>query len=78
MVQQGHRAIILFCVQREDIEQVRCADEIDPLYAKTLAQVQENGVEVLAYGVRFSGGRTPEGIFLTKKLLFEINCFWLH
>ena len=69
MVQQGHRAIILFCVQRDDIVQVRCADEIDPLYAKTLAQVQENGVEVLAYGVRFSGGRTPQGIFLTEKLL---------
>jgi len=70
MVQQGHRAIILFCVQREDIEQVRAAQEIDPLYAQTLLQVQRNGVEVLAYGVRFSGGRTPEGIFLTEKLLF--------
>lgn len=70
MVQQGHRAIILFCVQRDDIEQVRAAQEIDPLYAQTLLQVQSNGVEVLAYGVHFSGGRTPEGIFLTEKLLF--------
>ena len=70
MVQQGHRAIILFCVKREDIEQVRAAQEIDPLYAKTLLQVQGNGVEVLAYGVRFSGGSSPDGIFLTKKLSF--------
>lgn len=70
MVQQGHRGIILFCVQRDDIQQVRVAGEIDPLYAKTLAQVQENGVEVLAYGARFSGDSSPDGIFLTKKLSF--------
>ena len=70
MVQQGHRGIIFFCVQREDIKQVRAAAEIDHLYAKTLAQVQEKGVEVLAYGVRFSGDSSPDGIFLTKKLSF--------
>ncbi len=70
MVQQGHRAIIFYCVQREDIHSVRVANEIDPLYAKTLVQVQEKGVEVLAYGVRFSGNRSPDGIFLTKKLSF--------
>ncbi len=70
MVQQGHRGILIFCVQREDIKQVRAAGEIDPLYAKTLQQVQKNGVEVLAYGVRFSGDSSPDGIFLTKKLSF--------
>ena len=68
MVQQGHRAVILFCVQRDDIHSVRAAKEIDPLYAETLAQVQKNGVEVLAYGVSFSGDGTPDGIHLTKKL----------
>ncbi|MCU7939402.1 MAG: DNA/RNA nuclease SfsA [gamma proteobacterium symbiont of Bathyaustriella thionipta] len=68
MVQEGHRGILLFCVQREDIKQVRAAAEIDPLYAKTLAQVQENGVEVLAYGVHFSGDTTPSEINLTTKL----------
>ncbi|MBE9525855.1 MAG: DNA/RNA nuclease SfsA [Proteobacteria bacterium] len=70
MVRQGHRAIIFYCVQRDDVKQVRVADEIDSLYAKTLAQVQEKGVEVLAYGARFSGDSSPDGIFLTKKLLF--------
>lgn len=70
MVRQGHRAIIFYCIQRDDIKQVRVADEIDSLYAKTLAQVQEKGVEVLAYGARFSGDSSPDGIFLTKKLLF--------
>jgi sugar fermentation stimulation protein A len=70
MVRQDHRAIIFYCVQRDDIKQVRVADEIDSLYAKTLAQVQKKGVEVMAYGVRFSGDNLPDGIFLTKKLSF--------
>lgn len=73
MVQQGHRAIILFCVQRDDIEQVRAAKEIDPLYAQTLLQVQYHGVEVLAYGVRFSGAAIPNGIDLIKKLSITIS-----
>ncbi|MCW8928852.1 MAG: DNA/RNA nuclease SfsA [Gammaproteobacteria bacterium] len=73
MVKQGHRGVILFCVQRDDIKTVRAAKEIDPVYAETLAQVQENGVEVLAYGVTFSGKTLsnkwiPDGINLTRKL----------
>jgi len=72
MVQQGNRGIILFCVQRDDIKQVRAAEEVDPLYAKTLAQVQKNGVEVLAYGARFTGGSQPDGLFLTEKLAFVL------
>lgn len=68
MVQQGHRAVIFFCVQRDDISTVRAAQEIDPLYAETLNRVQKNGVEVLAYGVRFSGKKVPEAINLVNKL----------
>lgn len=70
MVQQGHRAVIFYCIQRDDIETVRAAKEIDPLYAETLIQVQKSGVEVLAYGVSFSGNEAPDGIYLTKKLQF--------
>lgn len=68
VVAQGQRGVILFCVQREDINTVRAAKEIDPLYAETLLQVQKNGVEVLAYGVSFSGNDVPDGIHLTNKL----------
>ena len=68
MVRQGHRGVILFCVQRDDIQTVRAAEEIDSLYAQTLAEVQKNGVEILAYGVTFSGDEVPDGIHLTKKL----------
>lgn len=68
MVQQGHRGIILFCVQREDINAVRAAHEIDSVYAETLAQVYKNGVEILAYGVSFLGNENPTGILLNRKL----------
>ncbi len=75
MVQQGHRGIIFFCVQREDVLFVRAAQEIDPLYARTLKEVLQKGVEVLAYGVTFlqaEGASTPTGIILNNKLEFLI------
>ncbi len=54
MVKAGFRAVMLFCIQRNDIELFRAAAEIDPLYAKTLLYAIENGVEVLAYSVAIS------------------------
>lgn len=51
-VTKGHRAVILFCVQRDDVSQVRPADAIDPLYGKTLRQALSHGVEALAYRAR--------------------------
>lgn len=45
----GHRAVLLFCVQHEGIEEVRPADEIDPAYGALLREAQGSGVEVLAY-----------------------------
>ncbi len=69
MVARGYRAIIFFCVQRDDINFFRVAGEIDPLYAQTLKRVQENGVEVLAYGVHFNGKDSPREINLINKLV---------
>jgi len=54
MVKAGHRAVMLFCIQRNDVELFRPAAEIDPVYAKTLATAINNGVEVLAYSVAIS------------------------
>jgi len=64
MVKAGHRAVMLFCIQRNDIELFRPAAEIDPLYAKTLLYAIENGVEALAYSVAIS----PEEISLIKPI----------
>lgn len=52
MKEEGHRAVLLFCVQHEGIERVRAAHEIDPEYAALLERVHRAGVEVYAYRAR--------------------------
>ncbi|WP_028299618.1 DNA/RNA nuclease SfsA [Oceanospirillum beijerinckii] len=49
MVQQGHRAVLLFCVNHTGIEQVSPARHIDPTYTQALSEAMAAGVEVLAY-----------------------------
>lgn len=66
---QGHRAILVFCVQRSDIQSVRAAAEIDPEYAGALARAASAGVEVLAYGATVS----PQAIALNRKLEVSLN-----
>ena len=48
----GRRAVLVYCVQRGDVSQVRPADAIDPLYGRTLRAALAAGVEVLAYRAR--------------------------
>lgn len=50
VVEQGQRAVLVFCVQHTGIEWVEPADAIDSLYGKTLRRAAEAGVEILAYG----------------------------
>lgn len=64
MVRDGHRALMFYCVQREDAECVRPADMIDPEYGRLLRQAVENGVQAIAYQARI----TPESILIKKKL----------
>jgi len=47
MVQEGHRAVILFYVHRSDVSAFRAARDIDPVYAEGLAHAAAAGVEVL-------------------------------
>ncbi len=48
-VDAGERAVLLFCIQRDDVTAVRPADDIDPEYGRVLRQAQSHGVEVFAY-----------------------------
>jgi sugar fermentation stimulation protein A len=48
MVAAGHRAAVVFCVQRGDVAEVRPADIIDPAYGRTLRQAIAAGVEAHA------------------------------
>jgi sugar fermentation stimulation protein A len=63
---RGHRAVLLFCVFHNGIDQVGAAADIDPVYAESLRRVQKLGVEVLAYGCRIS----PLGIDIKDRLHF--------
>jgi sugar fermentation stimulation protein A len=64
MVDQGHRAVLVFCVQHAGIEQVSPADDIDPVYGQLLRKAISVGVEVLVYGAAI----TTEEIVLTRRL----------
>lgn len=48
-IQEGCRAAVFFCVQRNDIREFRPADEIDPEFGRKLREVMDAGVEVFAY-----------------------------
>lgn len=54
MVQQGHRAVLLFVVQHSGIESVKPAAHIDPKYTELIKQAISEGVEILAYKVNMS------------------------
>ena len=54
MARKGQRAVIFFCVQREDATAVRPADAIDPAYGQALRLALAQGVEALAYQCRVS------------------------
>ncbi|MCI5142599.1 MAG: DNA/RNA nuclease SfsA [Candidatus Electrothrix sp. ATG1] len=49
LIDQKTRAAVLFCVQRADGQCFAPARHIDSVYAETLAEVQKQGVELLAF-----------------------------
>jgi sugar fermentation stimulation protein A len=57
MVEQGHRAVQLFFVSRNDVTRFAPADDIDPEYARALRKAAERGVEVLAYRTQVATDR---------------------
>lgn len=64
MVEQGDRAVMLFCVPHTGIERVRPADHIDPEYGRLLRIAKDAGVEVLAYGADIN----PEQVIITQEV----------
>jgi len=63
-VKAGQRAMLCFCVQRDDVHEVRPADAIDPTYGRTLRKALAAGVEVMAYAARVS----PEEALLYRRV----------
>ncbi|WP_424929016.1 DNA/RNA nuclease SfsA [Amaricoccus tamworthensis] len=49
MVAEGHRAVMLFLVQRTDCDRFRLAADLDPGYAAAFAEARAAGVEALVF-----------------------------
>lgn len=64
----GMRAVMLYIIQRGDVEIFAPATEVDPEYAKALKNAVNAGVEVIAMQVNV----TPSAITFSKKLPVEI------
>lgn len=76
MVQAGHRAVMLYLVQRTDCAALTLARDIDPSYAQVFDAAIAAGVEVLAVACKID----PHGVALagpveylgSKKLFFRV------
>ena len=68
MAEAGHRAVMLYCVQRTDCARVRLAEDIDPAYAAAAAEAAARGVEMIAHATRI----TTEGVWLDRALPVQI------
>jgi sugar fermentation stimulation protein A len=62
MVAEGHRAVMLFLIQRTDAKRFALARDLDPVYAEAFGLAVAAGVEAMAFACRMS----PEEITLDK------------
>jgi len=69
MVKVGDRAVLVFFVNRADVEIMSSAPAIDPEYAKALVKARRNGVELVALSTR----RTLSGITVTGTLPIDLD-----
>ena len=54
MAAQGHRAVMLYCVQRTDCDRLALAADLDPGYAAASARARAAGVEAMAWACAIS------------------------
>ncbi|MEM0987056.1 MAG: DNA/RNA nuclease SfsA [Pseudomonadota bacterium] len=54
MVKEGHRAVMLFIVQRSDCARFETAEDLDPTYHAGLKAAADAGVDVLVYDCHVS------------------------
>jgi sugar fermentation stimulation protein A len=64
MVAEGHRAVMLFLVQRTDCARFALARDLDPAYARAFAAATDAGVETIVHDTAIS----PEGVWLRDAL----------
>lgn len=77
MVEQGHRAAIVFFIHRGDVAAFDVAREIDPAYAEELDRAAAAGVEVLPLAVSLEVRKQKNDLFtLSWKLPGLLP--WIH
>ena len=62
MVEAGHRAVMIYLVQRGDCDRLRICDDLDPAYGRAFARAMARGVEAYAVKCRVSAAEIrPDG-----------------
>lgn len=64
MVAEGHRAVMLYIIQRPDCQRFALAADLDPGYAAAFSAATAQGVEALAYRCEVS----PDGVWLSQRV----------
>ncbi|MGM0497127.1 MAG: DNA/RNA nuclease SfsA [Bacteroidota bacterium] len=67
--EQGMRAVMLYVVQRTDVDIFAPAWEIDPEYSKTLVEAYNKGVEIIPVQAKV----TPEEIKIINEMPFDLK-----
>jgi len=67
MVQEGHRAVMFYVVQRDDCQKFAIAGDKDPAYAIAFEKARRSGVEVIVYDCAL----TPQKIVINHRLACE-------
>ena len=65
--QAGRPAAMLYLLARDDVDRVRIAADIDPVYAAAFDRARAAGVRMLALGTRI----TPQGVFTTRPVMVD-------
>ncbi len=69
MAAEGHRAVMLYLVQRSDAAEVSLAEDVDPAYVRAFTAARDAGVEAIALGTEIS----PRGIRTAESLPFTMG-----
>ncbi|WP_372988761.1 DNA/RNA nuclease SfsA [Sulfitobacter sp.] len=64
MARNGHRAVLLYLVQRTDCTAFAVAADLDPTYATAFADARAAGLETLVIGTHI----TPQGVTLANSM----------
>ena len=67
-IEKKYYSYLFYIVQREDCENFKIADDIDPAYSKLLTKAQKKKVKILCYDCKFSS----KGIKLNNKIKIRI------